>query len=195
MKRQEVPSIYLPTRKQWREWLQDNHDSETIIWLVYYKKHTGKPSIPYNDAVEEALCFGWIDSTIRRIDEERYMQQFTPRKMKSTWSVPNVLRVEKLIKQGRMMARGLDLYNYANDHNLLPAPAKKKETAVPDIPIWFEEALDENPDAKKHFDRLAPSHKRNYLMWILDAKREETRLRRVREALYLLSRGEKLGMK
>ncbi|MEE9460498.1 MAG: hypothetical protein V3V53_01600 [Bacteroidales bacterium] len=120
---QGIDSIYLSTRKQWREWLQEYHQTETVIWLEYYKKHTGKPSIPYNDAVEEALCFGWIDSTVRRIDAERYMQKFTPRKMKSTWSVSNVIRIEKLIKQGKMTVKGLELYQFA----------KKTEPAAPSL--------------------------------------------------------------
>jgi uncharacterized protein YdeI (YjbR/CyaY-like superfamily) len=192
---QTIDSIYLPTREQWREWLREYHQTENLIWLEYYKKHTGKPSIPYNDAVEEALCFGWIDSTIRRIDADRYMQKFTPRKMKSTWSVSNVIRAEKLIIQGKMTAKGLELYNYAKEHNLLPDPALKQQPKLPDTPSWFEEALDKNPAARSHFYKLAPSHKRNYLGWILDAKQAETRLRRLAEAIRMLSKGEKLGMK
>lgn len=85
--------LYLPTRSEWRQWLSKNHAGVKVIWLVYYKKHTGKPSIPYDDAVEEALCFGWIDSTIKRIDDERYMQKFTPRNLKSEWSDLNIRRV------------------------------------------------------------------------------------------------------
>jgi uncharacterized protein YdeI (YjbR/CyaY-like superfamily) len=192
---QAIDSIYLPTKEQWRQWLQECHETETVVWLQYYKKHTGKPSIPYNDAVEEALCFGWIDSTVRRIDEERYMQKFTPRKMKSTWSVSNVIRVEKLIKQGKMTAKGLELYQYAKKQNLLPDPSLKKGTRVPDIPQWFGEALDKNPSARSHFYKLAPSLRRNYIGWIMGAKKAETKLRRLDEAIDLLSKGEKLGMK
>jgi len=192
---QVIKSIYLPTREEWRKWLQEYHQTEPLIWLEYYKKHTGKPSIAYNDAVEEALCFGWIDSNIKRIDTERYMQKFTPRKMKSTWSVSNVNRVEKLIKQGKMTARGLELYHYAKEHNLLPDPSMKQKPRVPDTPDWFDEALDKNPAARSHFNRLAPSYRRNYIRWILAAKQVETKLRRLDEAIDLLSRGEKLGMK
>ena len=192
---QAFDSIYLPTREQWREWLKEYHQTERVIWLEYYKKHTGKPSIPYNDAVEEALCYGWIDSTIRRIDEERYMQKFTPRKMKSTWSVPNVLRVEKLIKQGKMTAKGLELYEFAKKQNLLPDPSLKQKPEMPEVPSWFEEALDKNDDARRYFHKLAPSYRRIYIQWILDAKRAETRLRRLAEAIDLLSKGKKLGMK
>ena len=192
---QAMDSIYLPTREKWREWLQEYHQTETVIWLEYYKKHTGKPSISYNDAVEEALCFGWIDSNVRRIDTERYMQKFTPRNMKSTWSVSNVNRVEKLIKQGKMTARGLELYQFAKEHNLLPDHSMKQKPRAPDTPDWFCEALDKNPDARSHFNMLAPSYRRNYIRWITAAKRVETKLRRLDEAIDLLSRGEKLGMK
>ncbi len=192
---QGIDSIYLYTREQWREWLQEYHQTETVIWLEYYKKHTGKPSIPYNDAVEEALCFGWIDSTVRRIDEERYMQKFTPRKMKSTWSVSNVIRVKKLTKQGKMTAKGLELYQFAKNQNLLPDPSLKQKPKVPDTPSWFEEALDKNPAARSHFNKLAPSYRRNYIGWIMNAKQVETKLRRLGEAINMLSKGEKLGMK
>ena len=192
---QGIDSIYLSTRKQWREWLREYHQTETVIWLEYYKKHTGKPSIPYNDAVEEALCFGWIDSTVRRIDAERYMQKFTPRKMKSTWSVSNVIRVEKLIKQEKMTAKGLELYQYAKKQNLLPDASLKQKPGVPDTPSWFEEALDKNPAARSHFYKLAAYHRRNYIGWIMDAKQVETKLRRLGEAIDMLSKGEKLGMK
>ena len=94
------PSIYLPTRSAWRSWLKEHYKSESHVWLIYFKKHTGKASIPYNDAVEEALCFGWIDSLVHRLDEERYMQKFTPRKMKSTWSKHNVRRMDNGCKKG-----------------------------------------------------------------------------------------------
>jgi uncharacterized protein YdeI (YjbR/CyaY-like superfamily) len=190
-----IDSIYLPTREKWREWLETNHDTESVVWLIYYKKHTGKPSIPYNDAVEEALCFGWIDSLVKKIDRERYMQKFTPRKMKSTWSAANVRRIEKMIRQGKMTVKGLELYHYAKENNMLPDPSLKQKPKVPDAPSWFVEALDKNPAARNHFYKLAPSHKRNYLGWIMDAKQAETRLRRLGETIDMLSKGEKLGMK
>lgn len=192
---QAFNSIYLPTREQWREWLKEYHQTERVIWLEYFKKHTGKPSIPYNDAVEEALCFGWIDSTVRRIDEERYMQKFTPRKMKSTWSVPNVLRVEKLIKEEKMTVKGLELYEFAKKQKLLPDPSLKQKPEMPEVPSWFEEALNKNADARRFFYKLASSYRRSYTQWILDAKRAETRLRRLAEAIDLLSKGKRLGMR
>lgn len=99
--------LYVKSRDEWRSWLQNNHAAEKEIWLIYYKKHTGKPRIPYDDAVEEALCFGWIDSIVKRIDDEKYIQKYTPRKDKSIWSELNKKRTEKMIKQGRMTEAGL----------------------------------------------------------------------------------------
>lgn len=192
---EEPNSIYLPNREQWREWLEKYHETESGIWLIYYKKHAGNPSVPYEDAVDEALCFGWIDSLIKRIDEDRYMRKFTPRKMKSTWSVANVKRVERLIRQGKMTESGLRLYQYAREHDMLPDLSPKQKPELPDIPSWFDEALEQNPAAREHFYRLAPSHKRQYLGWIMDAKKAETRSRRLGEAINMLTRGEKLGMK
>ena len=93
----DIQQIYLKTPEEWRKWLQENHTTQKEIWLIYYKKHTGKARVPYNEAVEESLCFGWIDSTIKRIDDERYMQKFTPRNPKSNWSLSNKKRIEKLV--------------------------------------------------------------------------------------------------
>jgi uncharacterized protein YdeI (YjbR/CyaY-like superfamily) len=192
------PTLYAPSREAWREWLETNHASESHIWLIYYKKHTGKPSVPYNDAVEEALCFGWIDSLVQRIDEEKYMQKYTPRKPKSTWSKLNVRRVEKMMKEGKMTPVGMELYNYAVENGLLPdmdeQPAKK-EGIFPEVPEYFSQALSQNPKACETFNRLAPSYKLAYLGWIMQAKREETRQRRLKETIELLSAGKKLGMK
>jgi uncharacterized protein YdeI (YjbR/CyaY-like superfamily) len=188
-------SIYFENRKLWRNWLKINHSKEKVIWLIYYKKHTKKPSIPYNDAVEEALCYGWIDSTVRRIDEEKYMQQFTPRNFRSNWSISNVIRVEKLISQKKMTKKGLDLYLYAKKHNMLPDPNATPDRTVPQLPDYFRSALDRNREAKKGFNKLTDTRKRYYLLWILDAKKEETRNRRVHEAIKLLKSVEEIGMK
>jgi uncharacterized protein YdeI (YjbR/CyaY-like superfamily) len=94
-------TLYVSTREEWRRWLEKNGTKESVIWLIFYKKHSGKRSLPYSDAVEEALCFGWIDSIIKRFDDEKYIQKFTPRQEKSTWSTLNVRRVREMIKAGR----------------------------------------------------------------------------------------------
>jgi uncharacterized protein YdeI (YjbR/CyaY-like superfamily) len=190
-------TIYVPTREAWRKWLQKNSEKEQEIWLIYYKKHTGKPSIPYEDAVEEALCFGWIDSLIRRIDEERYMQKYTPRKPKSTWSKHNVRRVKKMIAEGKMQAAGLKLYDYARENGLLPEEVEEShgKKLFPEVPEFITNAFKDNPKAERNFNKLAPSYKLQYLGWILSAKKQETRIRRLEEAIKLLESGKKLGMK
>lgn len=103
-------TLYAKDRTQWRRWLEKNHDKEKEIWLVFYRKDSGKVSISYNDAVEEALCFGWIDSIEKGIDGERFAQRFTPRKPKSKWSETNKERVKKLIKEGKMTKAGLAVF-------------------------------------------------------------------------------------
>jgi len=99
--------LYVTSRDDWRAWLRRNHDKEKQVWVIYYKKHTGKPSIPYDDSVEEALCFGWVDSIIRRIDDEKFARKFTPRKAKSRWSEANKKRARKMMKEGKMTDAGL----------------------------------------------------------------------------------------
>ncbi len=188
-------SFYPGTREEWREWLKKNHDSKPGIWLIYYKKHTGKPSVPYHEAVEEALCFGWIDSTVKKIDEERYMQKFTPRNLKSTWSALNVKRMERLIRDKKVNRKGLEPYLYAKQHGMLPDADEKPDKSIPEIPPDLLGLLKKNPEAYGYFTKLPPSHKRNYLRWLLDAKKPETRQRRMDEILSLLEKGKPLGMK
>jgi uncharacterized protein YdeI (YjbR/CyaY-like superfamily) len=186
--------LYVSDRDEWRSWLEKNCDKESVIWLIFYKKHSGKRSVPYSDAVEEALCFGWIDSIIKRFDDEKYIQKFTPRNKKSTWSALNVRRVQEMIKQGRMTDKGFALYKYAKENGLLPE-SDYKPKKDPVIPGFVTDALSANKKAEKYFNTLAPSQKRLYIGWIMNAKREETRLKRVREMIGLLNEGKKLGLK
>ena len=107
--------LYVTGREEWREWLRRNHASKREIWLVYYKRHTGRPRIPHDDAVEEALCFGWIDSIVRRIDDARFAQKFTPRMGKSRWSEANKKQAIRMVKMGRMTEAGLRRIREANE--------------------------------------------------------------------------------
>src|SRR5579872_2165348 len=102
-----LKTLYLTNREEWRAWLAKHHAAETEVWLIYYKKQTAKPRIPYEHAVEEALCFGWIDSIVRRIDDERFAQKFTPRRDRTKWSLSNKQRMQILIREGRMTQAGL----------------------------------------------------------------------------------------
>jgi len=187
-------TLYVSDRDEWRDWLEKNGEKEPVIWLIFYKKGSGKRSVPYSDAVEEALCFGWIDSIIKRVDDEKYIQKFTPRKERSKWSVLNVNRVRKMISQGRMTEKGLVLYRYAEEHGLLPEPGSMPRKDL-EIPEFVTDTLKANKKAEKYFNSLALSHKRLYIFWIMDAKKEETRIKRLKEVIGLLSEGKKLGLK
>ena len=185
--------FYFSNRKEWRKWLKENHSSVKEVWLIYYKKHTGKPRIPYEDAVEEALCFGWIDSTVKRIDDEKYCQKFTPRKDKSNWSELNKKRVEKLIKQKIMTKAGMDKINTGKKNG----EWNKKIEVVKEfnMPSVLSQILSANKKANEFFNELSPSHKKQYIGWIASAKKNETREKRAKEVLKLLKTNQKLGMK
>jgi uncharacterized protein YdeI (YjbR/CyaY-like superfamily) len=186
-------TIYAPDRNTWHVWLEKHAASEEEIWLIYYKKCSGKPRISYEDAVEEALCFGWIDSLVQRVDEEKYAQKFTPRKAGSKWSELNKRRVVKLVSEGRMTQAGLDKVDFAVDEVEFDKPRDRKPE--PELSPSIQEILKENEIGWKNFNKLAPSHRRNYIRWIMDAKKEETRKKRAGEALKLLMQNRKLGMK
>ena len=185
--------LYVKTKTEWRKWLQKNHDKVEEEWLIFYKKGTGKPSIDYEVAVEEALCFGWIDSLVKKIDEERYARKFTPRKDKSVWSESNKKRVKKVIKEGRITEYGLMKIKAAKKSG------KWYEELKPDIsfniPADFEKALKKNIKAKENFEKLSPSHRKNYIGWIVTAKREKTIQKRIEESIKMLRQGKNLGMK
>lgn len=185
--------LHITNRKDWRLWLSENHHREKEIWLVYYKQHTGKPRVPYDDAVEEALCFGWIDSIVRRIDNETYMQKFTPRKTKSNWSDSNKKRVERLMGMGEMTKAGLEKIEIAKINGSWDKViTTTKSFGMPDE---LQSALEMNESAKNFFESLSPSYQRQYFGWIANAKKAETKQKRVKEAMNLLSKQHKLGMK
>ena len=188
-----LESIYLKDAQSWRDWLRRNHDKVPGIWLIYYKKHTGQPRVPYGEAVEEALCFGWIDSIIKRIDEDTYMQKFTPRKPLSKWSPSNKKRVEKLINSGKMKAPGIKAVNIAKENGKWDDP----DSSLTHIKLSpeFIDLLKTNWLAFENFDRLTPSQKKRYSNWVMSAKKPEIRLKRFTEMIRLLEKNEKLGMK
>jgi len=185
--------IAFKKRQDWRLWLIKNHDKTEEIWLIFHKKHTGVPSITYDDAVEEALCFGWIDSLKKKVDENRYKQKFTPRRKNSKWSELNKRRVEKLISQDLMATAGLKTVHQAKldgSWDLIPT---SRQTII--MPEELEEALAQNKRALLFFESLAPSYKKHFAGWVDTAKKPETRQRRIKECIELLEKGEKLGMR
>ncbi|UCG92704.1 MAG: YdeI/OmpD-associated family protein [candidate division WOR-3 bacterium] len=186
-------TLYVTDRDAWRTWLIKNHETKKEVWLIYYKKHTGKPSITYDDAVEEALCFGWIDSVIQKIDEEKYARKYTPRSIQSTWSASNIKRAQKMVKEGRMTKAGLLLFEELEKNPKKasrPRRAEKKLTVPPDL----KKALTKNNKALENFNNFAPSYRKIYILWIADAKRRETRERRIKHVVKWSEQNEKPGM-
>jgi uncharacterized protein YdeI (YjbR/CyaY-like superfamily) len=182
---------FAANRSEWRAWLEQHHATEREVWVVYYKATTGKPGVTYEDSVQEALCFGWVDSNIQKIDEEKFVRRFTPRKPGSKWAESNKNRVVQLIREGRMTAAGLATVDFSLPEADVRRP-KRPELPLPD---WLKTGLMASPKAWENFSKLPPSHRRNYIAWISDAKREETRQRRIREAIKMLENNERLGMK
>jgi uncharacterized protein YdeI (YjbR/CyaY-like superfamily) len=169
--------LYFKTRKEWHKWLVKNHTIVQEIWLIYYKKPSGKPRIPYNDAVEEALCFGWIDGKIKRVNDDYYIQRFTPRRRGSRWSKYNIARVEKLIAEGKMEPPGLLAYR-----EVLEKPELKYDNNADGeviIPEDLSKAFSKNNKAFSNFKNFSKSTRRIYIDWLNSAKKDETRVRRI----------------
>ncbi len=183
-------TLYVTNRGAWRKWLKKNHKSKKEIWLIYYKKHTRKPRIAYDDAVEEAICYGWIDSTVKKLDEERYAQKYTPRNANSIWSDSNITRAKKMIAKGRMTKYGLALFNLIGEKASKAKRIPKKYR----IPKELKIALARNRQASQNFHNFAPSYQKMYIYWILDAKKQETRQRRIQRVVEFATRNKKSVM-
>lgn len=182
------PRVEVHSRAEWRHWLTDHHHESSGIWLVTHKKAAGPSHVPYNDGVEEALCFGWVDSVPRKLDETRSQLLLTPRKPTSRWSRANRERVERLMAAGQMMPPGIDLVEQAK--------AAGTWTALADVenlvePTDLSAALDSLPSARSAWDNFPPSARRGILEWILSAKRAPTRAARISETAQLAARGER----
>ena len=194
----ELIFLYFRNREEFRNWLQKNHEINPGLWMTFYKKSTGKECIKYDEALEEALCFGWIDSIIKKIDEEKYARKFTPRKDIRKWSEINKKIVNELIRNGKMTMAGLNkIESYLKNGKvewevIIPREKSNKEI---DIPEFITKELARNEPALKYFNKLSPSHKRQYILWITNAKRDETLKKRLKEAIGLLKNNEKLGLK
>ncbi len=181
-------TLEIATRRQWRSWLDKHHDSQAEIWLVFYKRHTGQKGIEYRDALEEALCFGWVDSLVKRLDEDRFARKFTPRKADSRWSTVNRKLYADLLARGLVAAPG---------HERAPTD-KSGDAPRPDmttLPAFIEKALKADTRAWTFFEKLAPSYRRQCVAWIDSARREETKQKRLREVVELMAAGKKLGLK
>ena len=179
--------LEVPNLKEWRSWLRQHHASSPGVWLVCYKDHTGVKSIPYEEAIREALCFGWVDSLVKRLDNDRYARKFTPRRPASKWSDINRKRWMDLKAAGLLKSAGLAAA--PTDKTYAPRPT------IPILPAYIAKAFKTNRAAWGFFQRLAPTHRRNFVVWIHTAKRAETREKRIGESIALLAAGKKLGLK
>ena len=177
-----LPRLRFRTRAAWRRWLQANHSKRTGVWLMYYRKGTATRSVSYIEAVEEALCFGWIDSIVKSVDSESYVQLFTPRKPKSSWSSTNKARVQRLIAAGLMTPAGLEKIELAKNNGSWESLDSVEALEVPDD---FRRALNRNRKALANFEAFSPSKRKALLYRISGAKRAETRARRIQLAVEL----------
>ncbi len=175
-------AVHALTRAEWRAWLEANHTRNGGVWLISYKKATGKPRVEYDEAVEEALCFGWVDSKGNKLDEERTMLWFAPRKAGSGWSAPNKTRVERLIAAGLMAPAGLAKIEAAKQDGSWSALDDVEALVVPPD---LAAALADYPNASNHFAAFPRSAKRGILEWIASAKTAPTRAKRIAETARL----------
>ncbi|MDD9953631.1 MAG: YdeI/OmpD-associated family protein [Candidatus Woesearchaeota archaeon] len=173
-----MQQVYAGTREEWRSWLENNHSKAKEVELVNWKKHTGKPSINHREQMEEAICFGWIDTTIKRIDEDRYARRFVRRTPKGKWSKNTLGYAKQLIKEGKMTPAGMVMYKHGLKNPLA-------DGGIPDFPKIpaLEKALSKNKKANAFFNSLTRPQQRMYLRWIASAKREETIQKRITETV------------
>lgn len=174
-------TFYPKNREEWRKWLEKNHKTAEEIWVIYYKKDSGKPRIPYDEAVEEALCFGWIDGQAQGIDEQKYAQRFSPRRPKSNWSELNKERVRKLIKNGQMTTAGLEAFPHEHKASKLK------------IPKDILKAIKENKDAWEYFQHLPESYKRVRIAWIDASGLPEQKPKRLAYFIKMTAQNKKFG--
>jgi len=173
-------------RKAWRDWLGRNHDTAKEIWLIFTKRAAGGPGFGYREALLEALCFGWIDGVRQRLDDEKFAQRFSPRTRHSRWSSVNLALARELQAAGLLAPPGLACLEQAKQ--------PPGESAEPFPPSWFMAAIQADPVASKNFQSLPPSHQRRYAGWVSSAKRDDTRQRRIAEAIGLLRENKRLGL-
>ncbi|WP_243384090.1 YdeI/OmpD-associated family protein [Geothrix alkalitolerans] len=176
-------------RKAWRNWLEQHHAKEKEIWLIFTKVKLGRPTFSYKDALSEAICFGWIDGVRQRIDDEKYAQRFSPRTKASRWSAVNLSLAKELHAAGLLAPPGIASLDHAKSPQI--DSGNHPESFPPD---WFITAIQADPVALTNFQNLPPSHQRRYVGWISSAKRDDTRGKRISEAIDLLRANKRLGL-
>jgi uncharacterized protein YdeI (YjbR/CyaY-like superfamily) len=193
-KNKDLQHLRVDSLEAWHRWLEKNHRTSDGVWLVFKKKGAGAVPFDYAMALDEALCYGWVDSLIRTLDDKEYMRKFTPRKETSNWSGHNKKRVTRLISDGRMAPYGMEKVNAARENGMWEKEVKPPEVNE-EIPGALLQAFAEHPRAREQYFRLNRSHQRDFNIWINMAKRAETIHRRVEESIRLLEKGKKLGLK
>ena len=183
-------ALSFKNRDEWRKWLEKNHRKEKEVWLVHYKKHVGKIGIQLEEAVEEALCFGWIDGKLRKVDKERFILRYSPRKVNSVWSKLNRERVERLMKAGKMTAAGLSIIEEAKKRGSWNQAYTnlKRDRIPPDL----RKALAEDKRALDNFQRFANSYRNMYIHWVKSATTGKTRRERIEKVVKQASQNKKL---
>jgi len=188
MDKKNIQFITPASINEWHEWLKKNHATESSVWMIYFKATSGKPTVRYSDAVDEALCFGWIDSKAQSIDAESYKQYFCKRKPNSVWSKVNKAKVENLLASGRMQPAGLKVIEMAKANGMW---SKLDDAEALVVPNALQEKLNTHPDALAYFNSLSRSDKRNLLQWLTLAKRDETKIKRMDEIFTCATEGKK----
>ena len=186
----EIKSFVVKNRKDFRKWLKKNHLKEKKVAVILNKKHTGIPAPSHRDLMEEAICFGWIDTTIKRLDENQFQRYFARRNSKSKWSDNTLSYAKKLIEQKKMTPIGLQFYREGlsrptHDHGI---------PKNPDMPLELEISLNKNMVARENFSNFSPSVKRTFYRWILRGKRKETKMKRVCEIIDISLKKKKLNV-
>ena len=191
----EIRSLKSPrslTRDRWRSWLEKNHSKEKEAWLIFYKKHASEGKMSYREALDDALCYGWIDGRLKRIDDDKHMIRFSPRREASVWSDHNVRRVRKLIAEGKMTPAGLAKIDSKTLNRTTSDDGKRRRRFR--ISTEMKKRLMIDGKAWKNYCNLAPSVREQYAYWLSSAKKAETKEKRLKKAVALLKRNKKLGM-
>jgi uncharacterized protein YdeI (YjbR/CyaY-like superfamily) len=181
--------VFFPAQKDLRKWFEKNHKKEKELFVGYYKVSTGKPTVSWSQSVDEAICFGWIDGIRKSIDEESYCNRFTPRKPNSNWSVINIKKVEELTKLGLMKPEGLHAFSLRKENK---SEIYSYENPVIAFDKSFEKKFKANKQAWKNFQSTAPSYQKTTIRWVMSAKQEATRLKRLEELIRDCALGKKI---
>lgn len=182
-------ATFFETPSDFRDWLEENHDSEDVLWVKYYKVVTGKPSMRWEESVREALCFGWIDGLRKSIDDESYKIRFTPRNPDSHWSKKNIEMVEELIEEGRMQPPGMEAFEQMDEDNAKQASYEQKSV---ELKKEYREKIKANDEAWEYFQELAPGYTKTSVHWVMSAKQEKTRQRRLKILIESCEEGKKI---